>query len=45
MNLEIARSIPMTLVYESGVAKGLTTEPWAPMAHSTLVGLLRDLVC
>ena len=37
------KSIPITLVYDSEVAKGLTTEPWAPMAHSTLVGLLRDL--
>ena len=37
------KSIPVTLVYDSEVAKGLTTEPWAPMAHSTLVGLLRDL--
>ena len=29
------KSVPVTLVYDSEVAKGLTTEPWAPMAHST----------
>ena len=39
------KTVPVTLVYDSEVAKGLTTEPWAPLAHSTLVGLLRDLVC
>ena len=37
------KSVPVTLVYDSEVGKGLTTEPWAPMAHSTLVGLLRGL--
>ena len=37
------KSLPVTLVFDSEVAKGLTTEPWAPMAHSTLVGLRRDL--
>ena len=37
------KSVPVILVYDSEVAKGLTTEPWAPIAHSTLVGLLRDL--
>ena len=26
------KSVPVTLVYDSEVAKGLTTEPWAPMA-------------
>ena len=37
------KSVPVTLVYDSEVAKGLTTEPWAPMAQTILVGLLRDL--
>ena len=27
------KSIPVTLVYDSEVAKGLPTEPWAPMGH------------
>ena len=37
------RSVPVTLVYDSEVAKGLTTEPWAPQSHLKLVALLRDL--
>ena len=27
------RSVPVTLVYDSEVARGLTTEPWAPQSH------------
>ena len=30
-------------MYDSEVAKGLTTEPWAPQSHLKLVALLRDL--
>ena len=37
------RSVPVTFVYDSEVAKGLITESWAPMNHLALVGLLRDL--
>ena len=33
----------MTVVYDSEVAKGLVTEPWAPQSHLKLVLLLRDL--
>ena len=33
----------VTLVYNSEVAKGLVTEPWAPQSHLRLVSLLRDL--
>ena len=33
----------MTLVYDSEVAKGLVTEPWASQSHLRLVSLLRDL--
>ena len=32
-----------TFVYDSEVAKGLLTEPWAPQSHLRLVSLLRDL--
>ena len=35
--------VPVTLVYDSEVAKGLVTEPWAPHSHLRLVALLRDL--
>ena len=37
------RSVPVTLVYDSEVATGLTTEPWAPQSHLKLIALLRDL--
>ena len=37
------KSVPVTLVYDSEVARGLTTEPWAPHSHVGLVALLRDL--
>ena len=36
-------TVPVTLVYDSEVAKGLVTEPWAPQSHIKLVALLRDL--
>ena len=32
--------VPVTLVYDSEVAKGLVTEPWAPHSHLKLVALL-----
>ena len=35
--------VPVTFVYDSEVAKGLITEPWAPHSHLKLVALLRDL--
>ena len=37
------KSVSVTLVYDSEVAKGLVTEPWAPQSHLRLVSLLRDL--
>ena len=37
------KSVSGTLVYDSEVAKGLVTEPWAPQSHLKLVSLLRDL--
>ena len=37
------KTISVTLVYDSEVAKGLVTEPWAPQSHLGLVALLRDL--
>ena len=35
--------VPVILVYDSEVARGLVTEPWAPHSHLQLVALLRDL--
>ena len=37
------KSVSVTFVYDSEVAKGLVTEPWAPQSHLKLVSLLRDL--
>ena len=37
------KKVPVTLVYNSEVAKGLVTEPWAPQSHLRLIALLRDL--
>ena len=37
------KSVSVALVYDSEVAKGLVTEPWAPQSHLRLVSLLRDL--
>ena len=37
------KSVSVTLIYDSEVAKGLVTEPWAPQSHLKLVALLRDL--
>ena len=37
------KSLSVTLIYDSEVAKGLVTEPWAPQSHLKLVSLLRDL--
>ena len=37
------KSVVVTFVYDSEVAKGLVTEPWAPQSHLKLVPLLRDL--
>ena len=37
------KSVSVTFVYDSEVAKGLVTEPWAPQSHLRLVSLLRDL--
>ena len=37
------KSASMTLHYDSEVAKGLVTEPWAPQSHLKLVSLLKDL--
>ena len=37
------KNVSVTLIYDSEVAKGLVTEPWAPQSHLKLVSLLRDL--
>ena len=37
------KTVSVTLIYDSEVAKGLVTEPWAPQSHLKLVSLLRDL--
>ena len=37
------KSVSVTLIYDSEVAKDLVTEPWAPQSHLRLVSLLRDL--
>ena len=37
------KTVSVTLIYDSEVAKGLVTEPWAPQSHLRLVSLLRDL--
>ena len=37
------KSVSVTLIYDSEVAKGLVTEPWAPQSHLKLVSLPRDL--
>ena len=37
------KTVSVTLIYDSEVAKGLVTEPWAPQSHLKLVALLRDL--
>ena len=37
------KSVAVTVVYDSEVAKGLVTEPWAPQSHLKLLSLLRDL--
>ena len=42
-SLATDKSVSVTLVYDSEVAKGLVTEPWAPQSHLRLVSLLRDL--
>ena len=36
------KSVSVTLVYDSEVARGLVTEPWAPQSHLRIVSLLRD---
>ena len=37
------KSVAVTFVYDSEVAKGLVTKPWAPQSHLKLSFLLRDL--
>ena len=37
------KSVSVTLVYDSDVAKGLVTELWAPQSHFKLVSRLRGL--
>ena len=43
MNRMIQVGYRSPIVYDSEVAKGLVTEPWAPHSHLRLVALLRDL--